>query len=152
MENTVVIIEKMGLINSTVSYSEIANAFLTTGYTSVAGNTYFNSIRLAEGILIKEDIGVGYAHTFLNGLKIYSIKDKTLIADKTFHSLRYSPLRVKLEAKKMLMNLLEEIAKHGNSFFDKLSAEKAIDNVLNKAMNNDQREMVAKQAQKYLTI
>lgn len=152
MDKTMVIFEKYGLINSTVSYSEMANAFLTTGYTSAAGNTYFNSIRLAEGILIKEDIGVGYAHTFLNGLKIYSIKDKTLIADKAFHSLFYNPLNVTKEAKKMLMNLLEEVASQGNIFFDRLSAERTIDTVLKKAMNNDQRSMIINQAQKYLSI
>ena len=82
MTNSIAIFQKHGLVNSNLSYSEVANAFLSTGYTSSAGNTYFNSIRVAEGILIKEDIGNGYKYAFLNGIKIYSIKDKTLIVDK----------------------------------------------------------------------
>ena len=68
MNNTLTLLKKNGLINSNISYSSVANAFLSKGYTSTAGNTYFNSIRVAEGILIKEDVGQGYAHTFLNGI------------------------------------------------------------------------------------
>lgn len=150
MKNETVIFEKYGLMNSTVSYSEVANAFLTSGYTSAAGNTYFNSIRVAEGILIKEDIGEGFAHTFLNGIKIYSIKDKTLIADKTFHTAFYSKLKVKSEAKKMLMELLEDAALQRNIFFDRFSAEKTVEKVLSQAIDFDQRKMVINQAKKHL--
>ncbi|WP_166386818.1 hypothetical protein [Polaribacter sp. 11A2H] len=151
MNNKTVIFEKYGLINSTISYSEVANAFLSSGYTSATGNTYFNSIRVAEGILIKEDIGVGYAHTFLNGIKIYSIKDKTLIADNTFHSVFYSALKVKMEAKKMLMKLLEYTAIQENTLFDYYAAEKIVEKVLNQAIDSDQRTMVINQTEKYLS-
>jgi hypothetical protein len=152
MSKTKVIFEKYGLMNSNVSYSEVINAFLTSGYTSAAGNTYFNSIRMAEGILIKEDIGEGYARTFLNGIKIYSIKDKTLIADKTFRTVFYSTLKVKSEAKKMLMKLIEDAAIKENTFFDRCIAERVIEKVLNQAVNTDQRAMVINQSKKYLLV
>lgn len=152
MSKIPMIFEKYGLVNSAVSYSEVTNAFLTSGYTSVAGNTYFNAIRMAEGILIKEDIGQGYARTFLNGIKIYSIKDKTLIADKTFHTVFYSPLKVKIEAKKMLMNLLQDAASHEGAYFDRQTTENAIEKILDMAMNNDQRSVAIDQSKKYLSV
>lgn len=152
MSGTTVIFEKYGLVNSTVSYSEVANAFLTNGYTSEAGNTYFNAIRMAEGILIKEDIGQGYARTFLNGIKIYSIKDKTLIADKTFHTVFYSASTVKIESKKMLMDLLEDAASQEGFYFDRQLANTAIEKVLNMAMNNDQRSMANNHFKKYISV
>ncbi|WP_051238715.1 hypothetical protein [Gaetbulibacter saemankumensis] len=151
MNKPKVIFENSELINANVSYSEVANAFLTSGYTSAAGNTYFNSFRMAAGILIKEDIGEGYARTFLNGIKIYSIKDKTLIADITFHSVFYSKFKVKSEAKKMLMKFLEDAAIHENTFFDRFSADRIIEKVINEAMNNNQQSMVVEQMGKYLS-
>jgi hypothetical protein len=145
MNNSMTLFEKHGLINANISYSEVANAFLTSGYTSSAGNTYFNSVRVAEGILIKEDVGVGYAHAFLNGLKIYSIKDKTLIADKSFNTVYYSASRVKMESKKMLLNVLEIASKNEGYIFDYKSAEVLIEKILTNAINSNQMEVLKQQ-------
>jgi hypothetical protein len=150
MNNSMILFQKHGLINANVSFSEVANAFLTTGYTSAAGNTYFNSIRVAEGILIKEAIGKGYAHTFLNGLKIYSIKDKTLIADISFNTVYYSVSTVKAEAKMMLLNMLEKASKNEGYKFDYDSAEVLIDKLLTTAFNSNQMELLKQQTKKYL--
>ena len=150
MNNTLTLLKKKGLINSNISYSEISNAFITKGYTSIAGNTYFNSIRVAEGILIKEDVGQGYAHTFLNGIKIYSIRDKTLIADKRFNNVRYSQSRMKSETKKLLLNMLEESAKAEGYVFNIKDSEIIIENILNKALKENQNDFIKKQTSKYL--
>lgn len=150
MNHSLTIFEKYGLINASVSYSEIANAFLSTGYTSAAGNTYFNAIRLAEGILIKEDIGHGYARTFLNGLRIYSIKDQTLLIDKRFHVKYYSVSTVKLEAKGLLLKFLATAARKEGYSFDARQAGIMIDKILDNAFRTNQLEMLKQQTQKYL--
>lgn len=105
---------------------------------------------MAEGILIKEDVGIGYARTFLNGLKIYSIKDKTLIADKSFNTVFYSTSRVKMESKKMLLDVLEIASKKEGYIFNYTSAEVLIDKILTNAINSDQIELLKQQTQKYL--
>jgi len=150
MTNSMTLFEKYGLVNSKINYSEVANAFHTTGYTSMAGNTYFNSLWFAEGILIKEDVGIGYAYPFLNGLSIYSIKDKTLLADKNFHCVFYSKSTVKYYAKNMLLKMLKKAAKKEGYFFDKKKAKKIIKRILKQAMNENQGELMLKQTQKYL--
>ncbi len=150
MTNSVQLFEQCGLINAKVNYSQVANAFLTTGYTSMAGNTYFNSIRVAEGIIIKEDVGEGWWKTFLNGIKIYSIKDKTLLADRSFHNLGYSKTTVRNHVKEMLINVLRDAAQSKGSYLDEREANRVIDRVLNQAMNEDQRELILQQSQKYL--
>ena len=150
MTSTLTLLKKNGLVNSNISYSKVANAFLSEGYTSTAGNTYFNSIRAAEGILIKEDIGQGYAHTFLNGIKIYSIKDKTLLVDKRFNGVIYSSGRMKLEAKKSLLEMLKESASNGGFVLNLEKSEKIIENILNKALNENQNDFIVKQTRKYL--
>jgi hypothetical protein len=54
-----------------VTYNAERDIYLTTGYTSQAGNTYFQGIRLSDRVLITYSIGVGYCHTFLNEVSLY---------------------------------------------------------------------------------
>ena len=145
------VLKQFGLTTGTVSYSEQVNAFITAGYTSAAGNTYFNTIRFAEGIVLKEDVGQGWAYTFLNGLKIYSLRDKTLLADRYFHSRIYSRYAVKTEAVDMLFNVLKVAAKKEGLFLDKKQARKEIEKIIDSAMNVNQISMLEQQSKKYLT-
>ncbi len=56
---------------SNVTYNKQHNIFLSDGYTSAAGNTYFQGIRLNDRLLVKYDFGQGYAYLFLNGIRLY---------------------------------------------------------------------------------
>lgn len=150
MSNSLTLLKKYGIVNSNITYSGVTNAFLSKGYTSASGNTYFNTIRAAEGILIKEDVGQGYVHTFLNGIKIYSIRDKILLADKRFNNVRYNQARMKLETKKLLLKMLEESSKVDDYVFNVKKSEKIIENILNKALNENQNDFIVKQTRKYL--
>lgn len=150
MTNSIQLFEKYGLTNSKLSYSEVANAFLTTGYTSIAGNTYFNSIRIAEGILIKEDVGEGWYKTFLNGIKIYSLKDKILLADRSFHNVGYSKNTVQSFANEMLLDVLRDASISNGDVLDEHEANRVIARVLNQAMNEDQKQLLLQQSKKYL--
>ena len=54
-----------------VTYNAARNVFLTLGYTSTAGNTYYKAVRVSERLAVYYDIGQGYYHTFLNGIKLF---------------------------------------------------------------------------------
>ncbi len=151
MKNSIQLFQKYGVSGRNLNYSEASNAFLSDGYTSSAGNTYFNSVRLAEGVLIKEDVGQGYCHTFLNGLRIYSLRDKTLIAEKNFHCTYYSKYIVREEAKSMLFKTLKEAAKLKNVIFNENEVEAQIMLLLDKAFSQDQRDVFQCQVKHYLS-
>lgn len=88
--NEIALFQKFGLAkNSNFNYSEAVNAFIGNGYTSMAGNTYLNEIRLIEGIIIKNDVGHGHTYTFLNGIKIFHIESKKLICERKYHNTQY---------------------------------------------------------------
>ena len=67
-----------------VTYNAAKNVFLSQGYTSAAGNTYYKAIRLSNRLMVYYDLGQGYAYTFLNGIKLYCFDGKkaNLIAQK----------------------------------------------------------------------
>lgn len=67
-----------------LTYNAEKNVYLTLGYTSPAGNTYFQAIRFSDKLIVYYDIGIGYARTFLNGIKLFCWDGQkpTLISQK----------------------------------------------------------------------
>ena len=60
------------LSGSSLTYNAEKNVYLTLGYTSAAGNTYYRAIRLSDRLAVYYHIGQGYAHTFLNGITLFA--------------------------------------------------------------------------------
>ena len=54
-----------------LTYNAAKNVYLTLGYTSAAGNMYYKAIRVSNRLAVYYDLGQGYAHTFLNGIKLF---------------------------------------------------------------------------------
>ena len=67
-----------------VTYNAAKNVFLSQGYTSAAGNMYYKAIRLSNRLMVYYDLGQGYIHTFLNGIKLFAFDGQkaNLIAQK----------------------------------------------------------------------
>ena len=59
------------LSGSSLTYNPEKNVYLTLGYTSAAGNTYYRAVRLSKRLAVYYHIGEGYAHTFLNGITLF---------------------------------------------------------------------------------
>lgn len=72
------------LSGESLTYNAAKNVFLTLGYTSAAGNMYYKAIRLSNRLVVYYDLGQGYIHTFLNGIKLFAFDGPkaTLIAQK----------------------------------------------------------------------
>lgn len=91
------------------TFSTTDNAFHTAAYTSMAGNTYFDRIRLSERLIIVSDIGIGYARRFLNGIRIYTTSAQpVLVAQRNYHCFFYDEGNVIREATEMLMESVAE--------------------------------------------
>ena len=72
------------LSGESLTYNAAKNVFLTLGYTSAAGNTYYRAVRLSNRLVVYYDLGQGYAYTFLNGIKLFCFDGQkaNLIAQK----------------------------------------------------------------------
>lgn len=60
------------LSGASVTYNPEKNVYLTLGYTSQAGNTYFKAVRFSDRLAVHYDVGQGYYHTFLNGITLFA--------------------------------------------------------------------------------
>lgn len=59
------------LSGASLTYNAEKNIYLTLGYTSNAGNTYYKAIRFSDRLAVFYHIGQGYAYTFLNGITMF---------------------------------------------------------------------------------
>ena len=59
------------LSGSSLTYNPERNMYLTLGYTSDLGNTYYRVIRFSNRLVVFYNIGEGYCRTFLNGITLY---------------------------------------------------------------------------------
>lgn len=149
--NEIALFQKFGLANnSNFNYSEAVNAFIGNGFTSIAGNTYFNEVRFVEGLLIKEDVGQGYAHTFLNGIRIFHIESKKLLCEVRFNCTYYCSEHIKSQVKLMLAELLINASKKEGIRLNKSEVDDKIDVIVEQGFAIDQRKMLLTQTQKYL--
>ena len=74
MNNTLQLIAAKSLpalSGESLTYNAAKNVYLTLGYTSTAGNIYYKAVRVSDRLVVYYDIGQGYYHTFLNGIKLF---------------------------------------------------------------------------------
>ena len=142
----IVLFKDLGVsVSSNVTYSTSLNVFSSNGYTSAAGNTYFNSFRFADGILIKEDVGEGYAHTFLNGIRIFDLSTKTLLCERSYHCCFYNKSYVKTESIDMLRELVINAAKSDNMELSEGDVKLHVTRIVDEAFTTNQLDMMNKQ-------
>lgn len=80
------------LSGSLISYNGSSNMLQTQSYTSLAGNTYWQGIRLSDRIIVNYDLGQGWLYTFLNGIRVYGYNGtaKHLIGSRFYNCRVYS--------------------------------------------------------------
>ena len=81
----------------------------TTGYTSAAGNTYYQGIRLSDRLVITVSLADGYMYTFMNGLRLYCFdgQNQKLIGSRSYNCYTYSSSRACSESEEILFNYLK---------------------------------------------
>ena len=130
--------------NSSISYNSNLNAFIGNAYTSVAGNTYFDALKLSDEIAIKADIGIGHTHSFLNGITIMSTKSRKILAHKQFHCYTHSNSKEQHQARQLLIEALEETARCNGYVVGRMQIEMAANTIIDKVYNVNQLDALQK--------
>lgn len=75
------------LSGESFTYNPTRNMFVTPGYTSAGGNTYFKAIRFSDRLIVYYDLSLGYKYTFLNGIKLFCFdgQKSRIIAQKCWN-------------------------------------------------------------------
>lgn len=100
------------LSGSSLTYNPEKNVFLTLGYTSTAGNTYYKAIRLSNRLAVYYHIGEGYAHTFLNGITLFAWNGQkaNIIAQKFWGGCNYKYFNEQIAKEESIIMLKNYLA------------------------------------------
>lgn len=128
---------------SKVSYNSKNNIFLTSGYTSAAGNTYYQGIRLSDRIVVKYDLGQGYKYLFLNGIQIYGFNGTgtTLLASRAFLRTCFDESLAKRQCVDMVMSYLKGQMKLAGTSVSELQLSQFADSLVGEAMRNQPKQL-----------
>lgn len=131
---------------SQVTYNSRNNIFLSSGYTSAAGNTYFQGLRLSDRIIINYDFGQGYAYLFLNGIRIYGYdgNQKQLISSRSYYSQCFSEQYAKAECQSMVKEYLKgQMRLMGNTYINEAQLTEFASQVVGEALRNNPQRFIA---------
>ena len=120
------------ITNKKVTYSSSKGAYLTEGWTSAAGNTYGQLMYLSPQLAIVCDFGVGYAYTFLNGLKIfrYSGRKTELVDSRSYHCRIFNDSFVRSEAAEIVSDFIENQLKLQGAYASSAEIERLTKNLI----------------------
>ena len=109
------------LSGESLTYNAAKNVFLTLGYTSLAGYMYYKAVRFSKRLVVYYELGEGYAHTFLNGIKLFCWDGRKaqLVAQKNWGGSDYrifSEQYAKEQCILMLKSFLESQLKMQGSY------------------------------------
>lgn len=132
------------LSGASVTYNPEKNIYLSMGYTSQAGNTYFKAVRFSDRLAVHYDVGQGYYHTFLNGITLFAWDGTkaVIIGKKTWGGCNwciFSEDFAKNQTVKMLKNYLEGQAKSMNQIVDEQQLLSFSRSMVNNMYNNKKR-------------
>lgn len=128
----------VGAINTSIKYNESQNMFVSSGYTSNAGNSYFQGLRLSDRIFIVIDIGIGYMYTFLNGITIHTAQnnERKVIGSKTYYNQVYNEIKIKEDAKEIVIEELKKESQSKGLKFDENDFIEFVDKLVEDAYKN----------------
>lgn len=133
------------LSGSTVSYCKEHNIYVSQGYTSVAGNTYYQGLRLSDRLIVMYEFGQGWAHLFLNGIRLYCFdgKEKKLISAKNFSCQYFNEVFARIQCVQMLKEFLETQAKMLGAIVQPAQLESASESMIRELMITPLRHQIA---------
>ena len=131
---------------SRVTYCQRSNIFLSSGYTSAAGNTYLQGIRLSDRIIINYDFGQGWKYLFLNGIRIYGYdgRNKQLISSKSYNCTVFSEQFAKIQCQNMIIEYLSgQMKLMGNMNVSQSQLSEFSTKIVAEALRNNPQKLLA---------
>lgn len=133
------------LSGSPVTYCKEHSIYLSNGYTSAAGNTYFQGLRLSDRLIVMYEFGQGWAHLFLNGIRLYCFdgKEKKLISSRGYSCQFFNEGFARNECIRMLKNFIATQAKMLGANVQPLQLAEFAETMVKEVFNTPLRRQIA---------
>ena len=94
-------------------YSDSQKMFLSSHYTSAAGNMYYKGLRLSDRIVMVEKVGLYKNFSYIDSVEVYAFdgESKVLVGKVDYDKVFYNVARIKEDTTAIIANSLESSAR-----------------------------------------
>lgn len=119
-------------------YSDSQKMFLSSHYTSAAGNMYYKGLRLSDRIVMVEKVGLYKNFSYIDSVEVYAFdgESKILVGKVDYDKVFYNMARIKEDTKSIIENYLESSARVVGVLPDKDSIKRQAEQLLEAMYDN----------------
>ena len=136
-------------------YSDSQKMFMSSHYTSAAGNMYFKGLRFTDRMVMIEKVGLYKNFSYIDSVEVFAFdgENKILIGKIDYDKVFYNTERIKEDTKTIITNYLEDSARITGAVIDKSQAKAQAVQLLEAMYENPIRSAIAlKNAYKQLLL
>ena len=119
-------------------YSDSQKMFLSSHYTSAAGNMYYKGLRLSDRIVMVEKVGLYKNFSYIDSVEVYAFdgESKVLVGKVDYDKVFYNVALIKKDTTAIIANYLESSARVVGVLPDKDSIERQATQLLEAMYEN----------------
>lgn len=136
-------------------YCDSQKMFISSHYTSAAGNMYYKGLRFTDRIVMVEKVGLYKNFSYIDSVEVYAFNgtERVLIGKVDYDKVFYNADQIKMDTKAIIANYLEDSARIAGSLLDSARAKQQANELLDKMYENPIRSAMAlKQAYQQLLL
>ncbi len=101
-------------------YSDSQKMFVSSHYTSAAGNMYFKGLRFTDRIVMVEKVGLYKNFSYIDSVEVYAFdgEEKVLIGKVDYDKVFYNTERIKEDTKAIIKSYLKNSAEVAGAILD----------------------------------
>ena len=136
-------------------YSDSQKMFMSSHYTSAAGNMYYKGLRFTDRLVMVEKVGLYKNFSYIDSVEMYAFDGETkiLIGKIDYDKVFYNAERIKEDATTIIANYLEGSARITGALMDNTQVQQQTRQLLEAMYENPLRSAIAlKNAYKQLLL
>lgn len=129
-------------------YSDSQKMFISSHYTSAAGNMYFKGLRFTDRMVMVEKVGLYKNFSYIDSIEVYAFdgENKVLIGKIDYEKVFYNAERIKEDTATIITNYLEDTARVMGTLMDATRAKQQAMQLLEAMYENPLRSAMALKA------
>ena len=126
-------------------YCDSQKMFISSHYTSAAGNMYYKGLRFTDRIVMVEKVGLYKNFSYIDSVEVYAFNgtERVLIGKVDYDKVFYNADQIKMDTKAIIANYLEDSARIAGSLMDSTRAKQQANELLDKMYENPMRSAMA---------
>ena len=136
-------------------YCDSQKMFISSHYTSAAGNMYYKGLRFTDRLVMIEKVGLYKNFSYIDSIEVYTFngEEKVLIGRMDYDKVFYNAEQIKEDTAAIIANYIEDSARITGSLMDATRAKQQTTELLQQMYENPMRSaMSLKGAYKQLLL